>query len=612
MEINLSQAVKLFYSQSSFEMIYLEAVANALDAGATKISIIFAAKSVTDTDSYRLLIRDNGIGFTKQRYDKFCKLLEVDRSDKAHKGLGRLVYLFYFDKVEVKSYFDTGKYRKFSFSENLGSKEDNAEDNDCTVSGSIIKMSDYNLKKLGDRKVADTSWIRKRILKEFYSRLYTLSKSKEITEIAIGTRINGVSHADKISTESLPSFEEKNFTSKYTLDGNMTLYYSIKECENKDSSIITALSIDNRNQSIEVYADENIPIGYEMVFILFSDSFQGQTDSSRQSVTFSTSDLMSLKKTFREQIMEILSDKLPKIVESAKKISNVLNETFPHLNGYFETDTIGVCSKADVIKKAQDTFFQAQRDILCKKDLTPEEFEKSKDLSGRALTEYVVFRQLTINNLKKINKKDLEAKIHNIILPQRTVMRSTNFSDDVYKNNTWILDDKFMTYSAILSEMEMSDLIKEITKDEVVRDEDRPDIAIIFSNDPKKSEKVDIVIVELKRKGLKPEENVRVEVQLEKRARKLYDIYGEKIQSLWLYGVAELDEDYKLHLATAGYHPLYSKGDLFVNTTDIVVKMTPKISIPAVRYVMDLDAVVNDADSRNQTFLNIIKSKFIK
>lgn len=41
MEINLKQAISMFFSQSSFDMVYLEAVANALDAGASKYIFIF-------------------------------------------------------------------------------------------------------------------------------------------------------------------------------------------------------------------------------------------------------------------------------------------------------------------------------------------------------------------------------------------------------------------------------------------------------------------------------------------------------------------------------------------------------------------------------------------
>lgn len=42
MKVSLKQAVKLFYSQSSFDQIYQEAVANALDAGARNIAISLA------------------------------------------------------------------------------------------------------------------------------------------------------------------------------------------------------------------------------------------------------------------------------------------------------------------------------------------------------------------------------------------------------------------------------------------------------------------------------------------------------------------------------------------------------------------------------------------
>ena len=411
----------------------------------------------------------------------------------------------------------------------------------------------------------------------------------------------------------MPDLEEKTIVTKHSLDGEMTLYYSINECDAKDSSVITAISIDNRNESIDVFADDRIPVGYDMVFILYSDTFQGQTDATRQIITLRPDTLRMLQKTFRDEILTLLAERAPKVIEEAQHEAEQINDQFPHLRGYFEENTIGISSKADVIKDAQTRFIRDQREILCKstESLTDADFERSMNLAGRALTEYILFRQKTIDRLKGIDKKDLEATIHNIIVPQRTVLRDGDFSQDVYKNNSWILDDKFMTYTTVLSEMEMTDLIKELTKDEnVERNDDRPDIAVIFSNDPNTSEKFDVVIIELKRKGLKSEDNIRVEAQLEKRARDLFAIYADKIQSLWLYGVVELDNDYKALLSTAGYQPMYSKGNIFVHTGDITVDWESRTKIPAVRYILDFDALVNDADARNKTFLNLIKSKF--
>lgn len=615
MEVNLKQAISMFFSQSSFDMVYLEAVANALDAGASNIQIHFSASTLSNEKSFNLVISDNGIGFTDERYKKFCRLLDVDKDDKAHRGLGRLVYLFYFDKVKVSSHYNGNQYREFNFDNDFGAQN---ADNSSTLednhdSGSILEMTGYNLKKLKTADFANAEWIRRRILKKFYSLLYKAKKDSRDIIITIQTTIGTTNEVRIISAASMPDLEEKTIVTKHSLDGEMTLYYSINECEAKDSSVITAISIDNRNESIDVFADDRIPVGYDMVFILYSDTFQGQTDATRQVITLRPDTLRMLQKTFRDEILSLLAERAPKVIEETQHEAEQINDQFPHLRGYFEENTIGISSKADVIKDAQTRFIRDQREILCKstESLTDADFERSMSLAGRALTEYILFRQKTIERLKGVDKKDLEATIHNVIVPQRTVLREGDFNQDIYKNNSWILDDKFMTYSTTLSEMEMTDLIKELTKDEnVERNDDRPDIAIIFSSDPKTSEKFDVVIVELKRKGLKPEENVRVEVQLEKRARGLFAIYSDKIQSLWLYGVVELDNEYKSHLSTAGYQPLFSKGSVFVNTNYITVDWESGTKIPAVRYVLDFDAVINDADARNKTFLNLIRSKF--
>ena len=37
MNVNLSNAVRMFYGKSSYEMVYMEAIANALDAKATEL-----------------------------------------------------------------------------------------------------------------------------------------------------------------------------------------------------------------------------------------------------------------------------------------------------------------------------------------------------------------------------------------------------------------------------------------------------------------------------------------------------------------------------------------------------------------------------------------------
>lgn len=611
MKVDLKQAVKLFYSQSSFDQIYQEAVANALDADAKNITISFEANTLSDVASFKLTITDDGVGFTDDRFKKFSKLMNVEEEDIKHRGLGRLVYLFYFDKVKVDSYFGKTKHRVFSFDEKLNDENKDYAPVDLKeehASGSKLLFEGYNLSKLATKDFADSNWIKTKLLKKFVVQLFKLKKNNVDFTIKIESIISGRKLEEKITPESIPSLEEKPFPAEYSLAGMMNMYYSVKESSN--TSVITAMSIDDRSEPVEVFAAGNEPYGYEMFFILYSDFYQGQTDASRQKIIIPKEELKIIQKEFRKQIIEILSEKTPKIVESHQEEEKRIKTDFPYLEGYFDENVIGICSKNEVIKEAQKKFMYDERSLLFKSSLSEEDYEKSLELAGRSLTQYITFRQYIINKLKSVDSADKEEIIHNLIVPKRQIIKAPNSFLNVYKNNIWIFDDKFMTFDIVLSERETTDLLKMIDPDSTTKDGDRPDIAIIFSKDPKTTPRVDVVIVELKKKGLKGGENIKVEYQLEQRARALYPLYGNKIQSMWLYGVTQLDDEYQSTLNTIGYQPLFSNGTMYVNTNPITITMKPeKISVPAVRYVMDIDAVVNDADARNKAFIDLIQER---
>ena len=141
MQVKLSQAVKMFFGNSSLEMVFFEAIANALDAEANEITISITAKALNQPETLQIEISDNGQGFTDERYSKFSKLFDVEES--SHKGLGRLVYLCYFDEVKVISHYDKVKQREFDFNE--GFKEDNSKVTTVpeTESGTNFKMTNY-------------------------------------------------------------------------------------------------------------------------------------------------------------------------------------------------------------------------------------------------------------------------------------------------------------------------------------------------------------------------------------------------------------------------------------------------------------------------------------
>lgn len=452
------------------------------------------------------------------------------------------------------------------------------------------------------------------MLENFYMKFYKAKNDKNPIFVTIKANIVGNIKEESITDKDLPDFEVKPLNEKVDLFNKIDLYYYIKELDSaQETKVITAIAVDDRSQKIDIIAEENLPPHYQMIFLLISESFHGNTDGARLNLSWEVNELNKIKVIFRDAIAAVIKERIPKLAKSNKEKVNYLKTTYPYLTGYFDVNEIGYASQTDILKKAQEKLFREQKEILGAKELTNEQFEKSLNLSARALAQYILFRQSVIERLKKIDPQNLEGDIHNIIAPKRTEFDNTNFIADLYKNNVWVLDDKFMSYRTVLSEAEMTKVIKVLTSGEdTIVDDDRPDIVLYFSADPTldETEKVDVVIVELKRLGLSPERNSDVEIQLENRAIKLSSYYKNRIQRIWYYGIVDLQDDYIRHLRTAQFVPLFSKGKVFYKSKNVFLDTTTDNVVIANTFIMDFSAMVADADIRNETFLKILKEQF--
>ena len=609
MKVQISNAIKIFYPNPSFEMIYFEALANALDAEATEVSIDITVPNMKQLQNLEIVIRDNGVGFTEERFKKFEKLLDVE--EQSHKGLGRLVYLVYFKNVKIDSFYDSTFGRSFLFNEDFEGENEviNVPNQE---SGTILKLYGFSGQRLHSNNYIKPSYLKKAILEQFYMKLYKAKLAEKNLVISIRSNVGGLVENESICVSEIPDFEVKDLDYQRSLFEKVELYYNIEEVEVKEAGVITALAVDDRTHKVDIISSENFPKKYNMVFLLISKSFSGEiVDGARVSLNMPEATLSEIKSVFRDAISEVLKEKFPAIIKSNAAKLEYLNDTYPHLKGYFELKEIGYASQSDVLKKAQDAFFKDQREILSANNLTEEQYLKSLDLSARALAEYILFRQRIIQKLQSITSANLEEDIHNLIAPKRTAFRSDELVNDRFRNNVWVFDDKFMTYRTILSEAQMTQVVNEITKNDLYRDSDRPDIVLYFSADPNVPDtKVDVVIVELKRLGLKVERNSDVESQLISRARALAKYYDNKIQRIWYYGVVEMDEEYVLNLKTDGFTPLYSKGHTYYKQKRIYLDVNSEDYVLANTFLMDYHALVNDAEARNKTFLDILKSNF--
>jgi hypothetical protein len=164
-----------------------------------------------------------------------------------------------------------------------------------------------------------------------------------------------------------------------------------------------------------------------------------------------------------------------------------------------------------------------------------------------------------------------------------------------------------MTFRTILSEKRMSEVINAIRLEgeDVSGEAGRPDIAMIFSADPKDSVPVDVVVIEIKKKTDDEKENQYAINQLLERARKLVE-HCPNIQRIWYYAVLQINDSFARSLRQQRWATLFSKGRLYYQ--EYSTERPDGTMVPTPIFAMSFDAIVSDAQSRNHTFLEILRS----
>lgn len=609
MDIETSNAIKLFFPNPSLVQVFFEALANALDAGASKISIHVEIQSFATPDTLKLSITDNGQGFTEENFARFKRLLKTQ--DAFHKGLGRLVFLNYFGKIAVDSTWGINR-RTFVFSESwqsdskietLASERPNAT---TLVFTNFIgeKVKSYDYLKPGSLK--------DRIIEQFLPTLYERRRQSQDFTIKISLKTEEsnvqkdfISSDETITTADLPALAALTITDP-TLDAyqGVEMFYQVKSVAGKGSQLIAVIS-DGRTIPINLIQPNSIPFDHSIIFLFSSNLFKA--DTSRQKLilpeTISEADLFRL---LRREVGKVLAEKIPQISEKNVQTKDQFEEHFPHLLGYFEETTVGIIDKDEALDLAQRKFFKAQKEILQCETLDDASFEKSLELSSRTLTEYIIYRDLIIRKMKAMTADNSEADIHNLIVPRYNNFSSGDLVDGIYRNNAWLLDDKFMSFQTILSEARMNTVIKAIAlQDEDSGDDGRPDIAMIFSGDPETAAAVDVVVVEIKKKTDDEKENQYAINQLLDRAVKLA-AHCPNIQRIWYYAVIQINDVMVTRLRQQKWAPLFSAGKVYYQ--EFPTERPNGSIVPTPTFVMSFDAIVADAESRNHTFLEILRT----
>jgi hypothetical protein len=616
MDVNISRAADLFFPNPSLELVYFEAIANAIDAGSTKVDVKIKVKNLQDVNAFSLEIKDNGEGFKDYNFNKFKELLKTEEKD--HKGVGRLVFLKYFKTVDIESYYDD-KRRTFKFDRSFEG-ESLIETQVGEKTGTSLKLTGYRKDKIKAYNYLRPLALKRSILLHFFPLFYQKKLAKEELLITISLETTEpnpdyefASDYQEIRLDDLPALEKSSFhDDTISLVDEFRLYYSIQKKEQKaeESMSIIAVCVDNRTVEMKMPGGDSLPDGYELIFLLISDYLTGKVDTSRQELDLPEATIKQLKRVFKKHVSELLKESIPEITEKNRELKDSLQNTYPHLYGYFKDESIGIADRAVTLEAAQMRFFQDQKKLLEATHLNDEQYDKALEVSSRLLMEYILYREFSLKRLKEAAEDGNEDDIHDVIIPKRTYDHNDGDIDTYFKNNVWIFDDKFMSYSSVLSERRMDELLKELAgeDEEVDSNGTRPDIAIIFSDNPEKADKVDVVIIELKQEGIKLAKQEEVVSQLKQRARILNNKYADKIQRVWYYGVAEIDVEFERSLLEDNYIPLYSKGKMLYGEEFIIPDMRDRfIRIPIKLFVLNYEALISDAEARNSSFMQLLK-----
>lgn len=611
MDIETSGAIRLFFPNPSLTLVYFEALANALDAGATEVSIDIDVQAFDKPDTLKITVSDNGDGFTDENFDRFRTLLKP--RDKFHKGIGRLVFLNYFVRVEVTSTRDTWQ-RTFTFKEGFDGKAMLQSLKDKQKARTTLVFSGFAKDRVKAYDDLKPDALKPLIIEQFLPTLDARKRDDKPFKISINLNTDESNaqkeffpHKITITPDDLPSMTKITIQDD-SLDAISTIdmYYHIESVAGKGSSLI-AFSIDGRTIPANLIPSSSFPLGYLCVFLFESEIFHSNADSSRQKLVLPEGIQEGrLYRVLRRELGKVLSEKIPQITERNEKIKAEFEERFPHLLGYFENNTVGLIDRDDALAIAQQRFFQIQKEVLQCEKLSEAAYEKSLELSSRTLTEYILYRDKIICRMKEMTADNAEAEIHNLIVPRYKEFSQDAMPSDIYQNNAWLLDDKFMVFRTILSEKRMDVVINAIRLDEeCVDDTGRPDIAMIFSADPSNMSAVDVVIVEIKKKTDDEKENQYAVNQLLDRAVKLA-AHCPNIQRIWYYAVIQISDTMVIRLRQQKWAPLFSMGKVYYQ--EFPTERPDGSIVPTPTFVMSFDAIVADAECRNHTFLEILRS----
>jgi hypothetical protein len=579
-----------------------EGVTNSIHAGARQITIDLAfqrqtgllgdeERNVLDT----ITISDDGEGFTEDNLSYFDEICTGHKDEIGGKGVGRLAFLKYANRVEIRSQLTT-ELVEFSYTPDF-----KLDDVRRTPSTGRLETT-ITISELKDQINTQVTKLVNSMCDDL--RLLLFLKKQAGRTISIKFTHNSrqpfpdefVLSGDKIEAEQTRSFE---------LSGETFDCYLFRE-DAPRRGIVAMLCADEL--CVEEYQISKRFDVCRYLISVTSPYLNRSANIERQKLelprTGADADMVSpisrdaLLQRIHEECLSMINESAEGDIDAFKR-SNLdkLKKYYPFIDMSSLNGEASMLDADEIVRT-----YRAQ--LARREDLLVEAMEEGRavsfdDVSHLAsddLARFIVHRALVIDSLAKMPPDSAEDVLHNAILRKHTD------GNDIRENNIWIVDDKFLSYSNIYSDETLAKIVREVGIETESKQKRKPDVAAFYSKDetgrPNK-----LVIIEFKKPGADIFENNKSLLQCRLYASELVERI-QTVREVFAFCVVEIDDEFYKDMKRTGFKDVFSLSERVVYD-DFEIGQADEV--PLHLYVMPAGSLITDAKARNRVFEEVLR-----
>ncbi len=581
-----------------------EALTNAIHAGGKSISVdmLFSDRNgelFLGTEERRVLeqitITDDGEGFTNENLQYFDEICNSHKDNIGGKGVGRLAFLKYAKRVDVRSQLQNSLV-EFAYTPEFKPEEVKKTEVTGSPNTSIVLT---DLKEKINTQIA-------KLVNSICDDLRLLLFLKFQQNQSITLRFT---HNSKQPFDDIYEFSGKNIKAlserEFELEGEAFKCYLFRD-EPPKKGIVAMLCADDL--CIEEYViSRRFDICRHLIFVT-SPYFNSRSNMERQRLelpkTDDDADMASpisrekLMPRIHEECMAMINDAAEGDIDEFKA-SNIekLKKYYPFIKVNSLGGNAALLDADEVVRtyRAQQAR-EEDRLVDSLETGTPVSLDDMSHLASEDLARYIVHRALVIDSLASMPPSSAEVAIHNAILPKKSN------GSEIRENNVWLVDDKFLSYSSIYSDEALAKIVRDVGSDVEIKQQRKPDVAAFFSKD-NENHPNKLVIIEFKKPGADIFENNKALLQCRLYAGALVDKIST-IREVFAFSIVEIDDEFHKDMKQTGFKDVFSLTERVVYND---YSIGANGDIPLHLYVMPAAALITDARARNRVFEEVLK-----